>query len=73
MPRYRAEVDPEVCTAAQMCVSTAPHAFTFDEDAFVSRAADGSFDDEDVRAAAESCPVEAIRLYDADTGEQLFP
>lgn len=73
MARYKAEVDPDLCTAAQMCVSTAPHAFAFDEDAFVSRAGDGPFDDDDVRLAAESCPVEAITLFDAETGEQLFP
>lgn len=73
MPRYEAEVDPEVCTAAQMCVSIAPETFVFDADAGVSRAQGGPSEDEGVLDAAEMCPVEAIIVRDADTGEQLHP
>jgi ferredoxin len=74
MPRYEAAVDPDLCTGAQMCVSVAPHAFTFDTEEFHSRAEVGAFPDDDaVREAAENCPVEAITLRDADTGVQLFP
>lgn len=73
MPRYVAEVDEKLCTAAQMCVSIAPETFVFDSDAGVSRAEGGPSDDEGLVDAAETCPVEAITVRDADTGEQIFP
>lgn len=73
MPRYEAEVDPTVCTAAQMCVSIAPETFVFDAEAGVTRAEGGPSEDEGVLDAAETCPVEAITVRDADTGEQVFP
>lgn len=30
-------------------------------------------DEEDIFRAAEACPVKAIFIYDAETGEQLYP
>jgi ferredoxin len=72
--RYEAEVDQTVCTGAQLCVATAPDHFAYDDEVFASRGPSGPVDaDERVRLAAEACPVEAITLRDADTGEQLFP
>lgn len=74
MPRYDVEVDPLVCTGSRSCVTIAPHAFRFDERAFVSGATGGPFsDDEDVVVAAQRCPVEAITVVDVDTGEQIVP
>lgn len=73
MPRYEADVDPQVCTAAQMCVSVAPDHFVFDDEAGVSRFPGGPADDEAILDAAEMCPVEAITVRDVDTGEQLYP
>lgn len=72
--RVEVEVDPDLCTGAQMCGATAPDTFTYDDEAFTSRGPAGPVPfDERIRDAVESCPVEAITMRDADTGEQLFP
>jgi ferredoxin len=72
--RYEVEVRPEVCTATQMCVSIDPDTFVFDGDRGVSRARQSPVDaSDDVLEAAETCPVEAIVVRDAESGEQLFP
>jgi ferredoxin len=74
MPRYDAEVDPRICTGARLCTAIAPHVFTFDEAAFASVVRGGPFADDDaVREAGESCPVEAITVTDADSGEHVAP
>lgn len=71
MTRFRAEIDPEVCVGAQMCVSLAPDHYTYDADAGISRASPEASEDEGVLDAAETCPVGAITVWDADTGEEL--
>lgn len=68
------EVDPDVCTGSQLCVAIAPDHFAYDADEGISRAtASPAEDTEAVLDAAENCPVEAIIVRDAGTGEQLFP
>jgi ferredoxin len=72
--RYEVEVRPDICTATQMCVSIDPDTFVFDGDEGVSRARRSPVEaTEDVMDAAENCPVEAIFVRDAESGEQLFP
>jgi ferredoxin len=72
--RYEAEVDQQLCTGAQLCVATAPGHFEYDDEVFASRGPAGPVAAEErIRLAAEACPVEAITLRDADTGERLFP
>ena len=54
-----------------MCVGTAPQEFAFD-DQQRSRPRSESIDpDEAVRDATASCPVEAISLTDAGTGDPV--
>jgi ferredoxin len=72
--RYEVEVRPDVCTATQMCVSIDPDTFEFDGEAGVSRPRRSPVEaTETVMDAAENCPVEAIVIRDAESGEQLFP
>ena len=73
MPSYEAKVDPATCTGAQMCVSIAPDAYSYDPVEGVSTAVGSPSDDPSVLEAAEMCPVEAIAVRDLDSGEQLFP
>lgn len=71
--RLVAHVDAAACTGAQMCTSIAPGAYHFDDEAFTSRFVGDPSDDASILEAAESCPMEAIAVRDADTGEQVFP
>ena len=74
MPRnLRVTVDRTVCVGNGTCIRTAPNVFVHNEDrqsVVVNSAGDPP---ERVMEAAESCPVSAIRVEDADTGAQLFP
>lgn len=73
MSTYEAEVDPALCTGAQMCVSVAPDHFRYETEAGVSVATAMPRDGDAVLEAAELCPVEAIRVRDVRTGATVFP
>ncbi|WNI25011.1 ferredoxin [Streptomyces sp. ITFR-16] len=71
--RWSVEVDRGVCIGSGMCVNHAPDGFRLDS-ARQSHPVEGEADaNERVLAAAEGCPVEAITLTLADTGEVVFP
>ncbi|MCQ4207177.1 MULTISPECIES: ferredoxin [Streptomyces] len=71
--RWHVEVDRSVCIGSGMCVNHAPGAFRLDS-ARQSHPDEPDVDaNEKVLAAAEGCPVEAITLALADSGEVVFP
>lgn len=71
--KWRVEIDRSVCIGSGMCIGCAPDDFTLDagrKSYPVREVADSS---EAIMDAAESCPVEAITVVDAETGETVFP
>ena len=66
---YRVEIDDSACAAHGDCVEIAPEIFALEEVAVVI----GSGPDELALEAAEGCPSTAIRLIEAQTGEQVYP
>jgi ferredoxin len=69
----RIRVDHDVCVGNAMCETIAPKVFQLNENR-QSEVADPAADSvEKILEAAENCPVSAIFVEDADTGEQLFP
>ncbi|MFD3514056.1 ferredoxin [Streptomyces sp. NPDC058657] len=71
--RWHVEVDRGLCIGSGMCVHTAGRSFRLDT-ARQSHSVNPDTDaDEDVLAAAEGCPVEAITIALHDTGEPVFP
>jgi len=59
----RAEVNPDTCTACGLCVDICPEVFEMGDSCAEVIASPVPEDAEDsCREAAESCPVEAIRL-----------
>ncbi|WP_034088056.1 ferredoxin [Streptacidiphilus albus] len=71
--RWRVEVDRSVCIGSGMCAASAPQGFRLDgarQSHPVEPEADAS---EALLAAAESCPVEAISLLLAASGDPVFP
>ena len=57
----KAKVDPDLCTACELCVDEAPDVFEMEDDVAVEKVQvvpEGSEDA--VRDAADSCPAEAI-------------
>jgi ferredoxin len=68
---WRIRVDTSRCISSGMCVGTAPERFRFDEQRQSRPVSDLIEDDEAVRDAAASCPVEAISLTDVQTGSPV--
>ncbi|MFO8055208.1 MAG: ferredoxin [Bacteroidales bacterium] len=53
----------EDCTACELCVEICPEVFELPDDiAIVKQGADFSAHEEEIREAAESCPVEVIHF-----------
>lgn len=71
--RWAVEVDRGVCIGSGMCVNHAPGGFTLDSARQSHPAAPETDANEKVLAAAEGCPVEAITIALAGSGEAVFP
>ncbi len=56
-----------------MCISIATRALTLNDDRQAIPADVDGDTEEVIREAAEQCPMAAITVTDAETGEQLFP
>ena len=71
--RWTVEVDRSVCIGSGLCAAAAPDGFRLDG-ARQSHPAEAEADaSEALLAAAEGCPVEAITLLLAGSGEPVFP
>ncbi|MHC5002252.1 MAG: ferredoxin [Planctomycetota bacterium] len=71
--RVRVRIDRDRCVGSTICVQVTPGVFALDErrQSTVTDP-DGAGPDE-ILKAAEECPVSAIIVEDATTGERLFP
>jgi ferredoxin len=66
-------VDHQACVGNAMCEAIAPKVFKLNDNR-QSEVVDPAADTEaKIIEAAENCPVSAIFVEDAETGEQLFP
>lgn len=71
--KYSVEILRDVCIGAASCVAIAPETFGLDDENKVVLIESDWNEDEIILAAAQSCPVFAIIVKDAETGKQLFP
>ncbi len=71
MPQYRIQIDRSLCSGFGSCVDAAPDVFALGGDGIATSREDGA----DGRAleAARGCPMGAITVFDAETGEQVAP
>ena len=70
---YRIEILRKRCTGVGTCMEIASRTFDMDDEAVaVVRDPDGNTS-EQLLAAAQSCPVDAIFLYDKESGEKVWP
>ena len=71
--KLRVRVDHLLCVGNAMCETYAPNVFRLNDDR-QSEAVNAEGDPEaQILEAAENCPMSAIIVEDAETGEQLFP
>jgi ferredoxin len=69
---YRVVIDTNTCIGSSNCAEEAPDAYEVDEHG-IARLRRPLAPDEDLLRGAQACPVDAIRLYDAQTGALLHP
>ena len=69
----RVRVDHATCVGNAMCEAIAPKVFRLNENRQSEAVDPGGDTVETILEAAENCPVSAIFVEDAETGEQLFP
>lgn len=75
-------IDQSLCMGAESCVALAPEVFALDASRFgipgdgplgMRDVMDREVPSEKIIVAAQTCPYKAIRIKDAETGEQIFP
>ncbi len=71
MPKYRVEIDRSLCSGTSNCVEDAQDAYEMGDDAIAVVIA-GACDD-DLLRGARACPLEAIRVFDTQTGKRIHP
>jgi ferredoxin len=71
--KLRVWVDHQTCVGNTMCEAIAPKVFRLNDNRQSEAVAPDSDTLEKILEAAESCPVSAIFVEDAETGERLFP
>ena len=69
----RIVVDPAACAGNAMCVMIAPNTFDIGDLSKATVTDPRGDSSELVLEAAANCPVRAISVVDADTGETLYP
>jgi ferredoxin len=67
------EIDRELCYGFGDCVSSAPGVFELDDDDKAVVADPNAQPRDDLITAALDCPVNAITIRDAATGETIAP
>ncbi len=65
-------VDRDLCIGAAPCVIVAPGVFQLDDENKAYIVDPKGADDDTIMLAAQSCPVQAILLYD-ENGNQIYP
>ena len=65
-------VERDECIGAAPCVTVAPGVFQLDDDNRAYVVDPNGADAETILLAAQSCPVQAIKVFD-ETGKQIYP
>lgn len=72
MAKYKAKVLRDLCIGAASCVAVSPKVFQLDNEAKAIIIDPNGDTDENILAAAQSCPVNAIIVED-ENGKQVWP
>ena len=73
MAKYKVKIIRDKCISAASCVGIAPGTFKLDDKniaVLISEEGDAA---KNVLLGAQSCPTNAIEIYDAKTNEKVWP
>ena len=71
--RLRVSVDRNKCVGSTICVLITPKVFGLNENGQSTVMELEGATEESILEAATQCPLSAITVQDAETGERLFP
>jgi len=71
--KYKVKVIRDLCIGAASCVALSPTVFELDQEGKAVIVATPDDTPENILMAAQSCPVKAVVVVDAETGEQVWP
>lgn len=71
--KYIVKVDQNLCIGAASCVALAPKIFQLNSENKAYVVDPNGDTEENLKAAAQSCPVNAIILENKETGQQEYP
>jgi len=73
MPKYKIKVIKDKCIGAASCVGIAPNTYKLDENNIAIVLSEDGDTAENILLGAQSCPTNAIEIYDAETNEKVWP
>lgn len=73
MAKFKIEIDRDLCIGDGACCGEAPNTFEMDADNIAIVKDTEGHTPEEILQASQTCPVDAIKLKDASTGEQVWP
>jgi ferredoxin len=73
MGKLKIVVDADTCIGDGICCDEAAQTFEMNDDNVAVVKQPTNDDRETILAAARSCPVDAIKVIDEDSGQQLYP
>ncbi len=73
MAKYKIDIDRELCIGDGACCGEAPNTFEMDDENIAKVTNPDGHTPDEILQAAQTCPVDAIKLTDAATGEQVWP
>lgn len=72
-PKYHVFIDRESCVSDELCLDRAPDVFDFDDERKPVVRDENTPWPQNLLWVAKNCPVQAVRIVDAATGEQVWP
>ena len=73
MTEYTIDIDRVTCVGDKLCCEEAPNTFRMDDEGKVVVTDPQGDPPEYILQAAQSCPLDAIILHDAATGQRIWP
>ncbi len=71
--QYRIKIIKHLCIGAASCVAISPDVYELNDENIAVFKNGATDQQENLLAAAQSCPTKAIEIYDKDTGDKVWP
>lgn len=73
MAKYKIKIIRDKCIGAASCVGIAPKVYQLDDKNIAVLVDEAGDTPENILLGAQSCPTNAIEIYDAVTDEKIWP